>query len=596
MRFFATAGLFLVALSAACVGAPGMQTEERYPSRDGTGAGLKELESSSYAGMLLSSLFDVRSLRSPPRADFRATQVELQSYEDGMAAVEERARRLGYLLPPNKTNGVNERPFDRFAEAFDETRNLTLEFTDYDNALGDPTRMSLADQLKMLPPSASEHADFTTVEQKLTALLDMLRTRLVAQMDLSAGIRGGLAPLQPLRVRIAGTGLNPTVAHGASEIVLSPDLLRDLFSRSIYRASVMFESDLSPTAFANCRGCKVLDKSIPAFAYSMYQLPAVHGPAFPSSVLSQGLSQIPDASLTPEEKEKKELYLAAFTCVPEPKGMTELFPMVKVGDSCATYRNASSDVRSLDLSEPDDEYEGKGWSRALDDVASLLRKGPSDTERDGAFERYRADLRQFYAEMNVDVAYPELGPDDRINIYTLYHLEFTWYAQVVNLEMEKAVLFLLSHEAYHAWFDSTPLRQTEFDADLFAVEAYNLAYPELPPDTFSPRAEDDKFEDTGDWDTDLPSYDPRLPSLSNLLFGKGPDFIFAETYGSTPYFEGTADHPSFAERLAAVRSQIDAQTGQLSVSARRHYRCMFNAVSESVAESCPGFEASPPPP
>lgn len=531
------------------------------------GMTVEALRRDTLAAQIAYALYDVDSYRTQPlRTAPDIFNIDFSGIDAGMAYGLRQIVMAGYTGPVER---------DDCDTSGDWVWNNPLDRTnDYRNSACAPDTVPLALQLQAARPLALTPERRAALETRLTAWAERVRTELaaIALQDGGAGSVAAGAVFVPVSIRIGGSGLNVTAKKGVRVIEISPDVLRELFARAVFRATRVYANG---GGFGSVFGMQVsgdtegVSRSTPPglqrYFAILSNLSGFYHPYLPANDVVGWLDRVephfPDEMRAGFRDLRDKLDCAADE--PDPGLVYE------TDGSC---QGGVGDAISV-LMDEDDFGDGL---LGLRETQKLLAAHMPEPARDAAFDSY---LTRFESMVR-------LGEEDEDNLegmqtYFAYLTEVSQVTNAVTMELQKSLLFLMSHELYHVWVDDMPLKTTELAADVFATRTYTSLFPEMIEALFKSEGmlNDEAQIAIGDFDTDT--------RMLEYFGGRPPDAVFADIYRDTEYFEGDVSHPPFPERLAQIRRLIDEQGLELSAEMTRSLTCMTEAQDDAARTACP---------
>lgn len=533
-----------------------------------------QLRNESVAGRFAYALYDVDSFRTQPVVSAKDLfSVDVSGVNRGIARGAERIAAAGY-------DGAlcDEDDDADTLEDIDWGWNSPLdEANDYANAGCDDSIVPLAVQMRAASPVTMTAGRRAALEGLMTGWVEKIRTELAAAAlrEDGAGSEAAAEAFAPVAVRIGGSGLNVTAKKGARVIEVSPDVLRALFSRAVFRATRVYAdgggfSDIFDMADGDAED--LVDDFTPPGLHryfgilanlSGFRLPYLEANAV-VGWLDGAMGRIPE-----DKRERLTELHKVLDCMANPPETDSRFGRDDEADDCNEGR---ADAVGVLLNA----RVGEAVPVLREAQAALAAYAP-DAPRDTAFARY-LDAYDAILTRAMESEEETLGA---VLPFFAYLTEATQVSNAVGLEMQKSLLFLMSHELYHAWIDDLPLKSTELAADVFATRAYNKIYPEVAQALF---AEDKAVDSASDF---LFGQFQSDTGLVEFFMGRAPDVVFADVYRGTQYFEGSVSHPPFPERLKQIRRLINENALEITGAMTQSLSCMFDAADEAAKAACP---------
>lgn len=638
------------------------------------------LYAANYSGILGRSLYDLDAMigdHNVWKSDF--LQLDTSSFTTLLNEYFTQAIREGFLKGFEKDDAETNRRVNEAAAPFYEWLDSpeydeSFHFSDYVNELGDISTLPYDIQVALTIP-AKPDANMEDVEAALTSLAQRIREELVEEIQ-SEAIDVPIASLHPIKIRVAGEGLNVSATKGSEEIKISPDLLRDIYSKAAFRASkaMIFQDEISDLPdlgrFYEADGYddmeefwdsikrypgSDLEASLPKFLLTMRAIPKITVPSLTGDQLKSLLQDDQFSAAGESDRSKLEFFQklldcdflkseemkyvrsqrtrldelgvsssceqtnsegVAFSsiggdvsdvsesrnCVHNLDNIDELREMQKnsidVDEvfSCSKTTDAFSLLERIYFQHPSESYEVRPWVSGaivtdhdaawnrLGLILEVAQKIDSEHPNTLALGRFFDTMLMFEdIESPQDLFQDESAAENAI----FSHLELQFYTQEhlvmthpMEIELLKSLVFLIAHESYHVWFDSSPFNETELSADEFAMNVYNAMGLSLIEGTKMEVSNPSSTLSFVSFDSD-----PK-PGFKRFVLGKSPSEIFSDTYKSTEYYRGGEAHPEFSARLENIAEKFPAGMSGFSEEFIDHLNCVLKSEKASDPFNC----------
>jgi hypothetical protein len=397
-----------------------------------------------------------------------------------------------------------------------------VDLTDYENFYQDPTRPPLSIQSKSLPVKSLADHDRKKLEEYLSMLMEKVRQVTIEVFsDKDKLIR---EKLHPVTVKVAGTGLNIKAGYGSTELIIPADVLRDIWSRALFRAiintTVLLGDDFDNGVYAR----NLLDvKNL------IYALPGMRYPMITKDALMISMKSINDYSIQQDWRRVYQ-YLEST----DEQDISQIFAMQK--------------ITSI--------------------LHKLIDKSPNQQHKKQAQE-FLAFLETM-VELIENEEFEELIETNLMDSYMPLMGETLLSHQSTSAELLKSFLFILAHESWHIWFTRKIGKKVEYQADQHAMRVYLKAFPEIDFDSWHSVGESVIFGGG--------ELESSNDEVFNSILGRSPDVILNEIYKGTNFYEGNWSHPTIEKRVKAIAGQLEQ--GKLKFS--KEIESLMECVLENI--------------
>ena len=535
-------------------------------------------QSSSLSGRVSAALYDLSKFQAVhPRPSYVFKDLKWDSFLDGLGQVSELAWQDQEA--PNMSEDAAEEAYYAYLDTAwdleDEPNGLGKLIRDYENEYQNPYVIDWPSQAGLLPRRSIDNDQNDALEKELTTILE--RVRLRASAKAASFLEDGtiVDHFQQVEVRIGGSGLNVTASKGATQLIITPDVLHDLYTRSTFRAGQtlatseeitdIFSWDMERPTCLEGFECGALPHGVQRYQALLRNLPGLVWPILPREHLYDRLVQIKD----PELIQDRDRFVGMLGCYTAPQGADGQFE-----DNC---NQSDSDVLTY---MGRSQYSAEDAYRNFDQIVEFLAEHQGGETNVIAIRRYGEEYKALI-EYFFELDELEEDPMEILGRYAANFLEIALYGQAIEAELQKSLLFLLAHEGFHLWINDLPLKSVEFEADRFAVEVYSEVFPELSQEAFFSTDEED-FGQIGSMISTGDSED----AIKNLIFGRSPDQVFEDTYKGTSYYDGSFTHPPFADRVTHIKERIDQNAVDLSTQLATKLECLISAEDEASVQEC----------